>query len=478
MKRTKKNLSIILAVATAISMSGCSAGKVSQESISKVESGAVGNSAGEKIELTFWNRSSSADNIQAITMEEFNQSQDRIHVNIESYGDNYEEVLKLAINSGDVPDIFEIASNSSFSQCAETGVVVPLDDYLAADPEFESKFNPSEFTLYGGNVYAIPNMLRYVRLYYNKDLFEQAGLNPEEPPKTLEEMYDAAKAITEAGDGEFYGFGFPMKSASTWERNVDLVSILSGQTGPYAFDYMTGKFDFAKEKRAIEYFAKMHQDGLMMPGSESQDIEVLRANFVSNKIGMYFDGNWMVNGYNNEIEGGDVTNWDTALVPVFEGTKRAKDYMMLDISGHCISASSEHKEECFEAIKYLVENLYYAPARKSPDLVSVAYSLIKSDNETINSTEEVQKMKGVKGVMEDVDNLSRFPIIPNSVLTLEGDSRDVVYPLLILQSGSMDIDAELQKLTDTYNSALKNAVAEGLLNEADLKPEGFNYYTR
>ena len=130
-------------------------------------------------------------------------------------------------------------------------------------------------------------MTRYIRVYYNRDLFEKAELDPDNFPTTLEGMYDAAKAITEAGNGEFYGFGLPIKSGSTWERNIDDIAILSGLTGPYGFDYTTGKFDFSKQKPIIEFFAKMYEDGIMMPGSESIDIEVLRANFIANKVGMY-----------------------------------------------------------------------------------------------------------------------------------------------------------------------------------------------
>jgi multiple sugar transport system substrate-binding protein len=432
--------------------------------------------SGEKIELTCWIRASSAENNQSITIEEFNQSQDRIHVTTESYGDNYEEMLKLAANSGELPDFFDVAGLTSLSQYVDAGVVAPLDEFLT--DEYKAEYNPSAFVKYSfdGKVYGIPSLTRFIRLYYNRDLFDKAGLDPDKGPETLEEMYEMAKKITEEGKGEFYGFGFPMKSSSTWERDVDLISILSGKTGPYAFDYTTGKFDFAKEKEIIEYFAKMYQEGFMMPGAESLDIEVIRANFIANKVGMYFDGNWMINGYNNEIEGGDVTNWDTAIVPIFEGEERAKDYLMLD-SGYSIAANCEHKEEAFEALDYTIRNIVTAPARKNPDAITPSFSVIDSINKEVNSSEEVQGIKGIKGVAEGQSELSLFEVTPHSVLTLEGESRDDVYPLLIINS-DMDIDAELEKLSATYNSALENAVAEGILSEEDLKPAGFDYYTR
>lgn len=466
-KQMKRGLALGLAALMMLGATACGKGAEKAE-----EAGADG-----KVELKMWVRASSADNNQSITMDEFNEAQDKIHVTVECYGDNYEEVLKLASNSGEMPDVFEISGLSDVKPYIDAGLAQPINDYLT--DEMKEEFNPSAFTKYNydGQIYGIPHMTRFIRVYYNRDLFEKAGLNPDEFPTSLEGMYDAAKAITEAGNGEFYGFGLPIKSGSTWERNVDDISILSGLTGPYGFDYTTGKFDFAKEKPIIEYFAKMYQEGLMMPGSESIDIEVLRANFIANKVGMYFDGNWMVNGYNNEIEGGDTTNWDTALVPVFEGTERAKDYLMLE-SGHCISSASEHPEEAFEAINYLLHNVYSAPARKDASKVAPALSLLDDVNAEINASPEVQALKGSAGLSEDTENLSSFTLTPHTALTLEGDDRDTVYPILIIQGGQVDLDAELEKLSATYNKALEKAIQEGLLNKEDLKPAKFDYYTR
>lgn len=469
----KKRIALLLALSMSLGLTACGGGG---EKKSESESKENGDSA-EKIELTMWARASSAENNQTITMDEFNESQDKIHVTVECYGDNYEEVLKLASQSKELPDIFEISGLSNPLSYMEAGMAVPMNDYITED--LEEEFNPSAFTKYNidGQIYAIPHQTRYIRAYYNRDLFEKAGLDPDEFPATLEEMYDAAKAITEAGDGEFYGFGLPIKTGSTWERNIDDIAILSGLTGPYGFDYTTGQFDFAKQKPIIEYFAKMYKEGLIMPGAESLDIEVIRANFIANKIGIYFDGSWMVNGYNNEIEGGDVTNWDVAAVPVFEGTERAKDYLMLE-SGHCISSTSEHPAEAFEAINYLLHNVYSAPARKDSSMVAPSLSLIDSVNEEINSKEEVKALKGSVGLTTGTEELSSFVVTPHTMLTLEGDDRDTVYPLLIINSGEVDLDDELSKLSETYNSALSNAIDEGLLEEADLKPEGFDYYTR
>lgn len=481
----KKNLKRLAALGIGAAMSvgvlsGCgnSAGS-NTESLkdgSTAEVSARQDEEGGKIELTAWVRASSKENSQKVTFDEFNESQDKIHVTVESYGDNYSEVLKLAFNSGDAPDIFSIAG-IDLKSYVDAGLVSPMDEFLTE--EYKSQFMPSAFEVYkySDQVYAIPDMTRFIRLFYNKDLFASAGLNPDTPPATLEEMFDMAQKITEAGSGAYYGFGFPIKSGSTWERNVDDIAILSGLTGPCGFDYTTGRFDFAKQKPILDYFGRMYKEGVLMPGSESIDIEMLRANFAAGKVAMYFDGNWMINGFNNEIEGGKDANWETALVPVFEGQERAKDYLMLD-SGVAITEGCEEKAAAFEAIEFYLHNYYTAPAKRNPDVVLPSSSLIPADNEAVNSKPEVQALKGMKGIMEGEDQLSAFPVIPSTVLTLEGDDRNAVYPLIVIQGDSMDVEGELNKLSDTYNAALDKALAEGILTGEGIKPAGFDYFTR
>ena len=140
--------------------------------------------------------------------------------------------------------------------------------------------------------------------------------------------------------------------------------------------------------------------------------------------------------------------------------------------------TSEHPAEAFEAINYLYHNIYSAPARKDASMVAPSLSLIDSVNAEINSTEAVKALKGSVGLTTGTENLSSFVVTPHSVLTLEGDDRNTVYPLLVINSGEVNMDEELSKLSERYNSALEKAVAEGLLKQEDLKPEGFDYYTR
>ncbi|RHP29074.1 ABC transporter substrate-binding protein [Lachnotalea sp. AF33-28] len=466
-KRLTAILSSILLVVMLVS--GCSETKNAP-----TQDGSTVSQPQGKVELKAWMRGSGNESTATIVTDEFNEKQSDIKVNYEVYGDNYTDVVKLAFASNEMPDYFSVATIGDLKQYVDAGYLAPLDDYIS--DEFREKINPSALAqyTYDGKVYGIADSARFIRLYYNRDLFEKSGLDPNQPPKTLEEMLTFAKQITEAGKGEYFGFGLPIKSGSTWERNIDNIAILSGLTGPWAFDYTTGRFDFAKQTPIIEYFHELYASGSIMPGSESMDIEMVRANFATDKIAMYFDGNWMINGYNNEIEAAKNLNYDTALVPIFDGQKRAKDYLTMD-SGLAVSINSKHIAEAVKAIEYTTLNLYDASMNKYPDRIAPAFSLVEEVNVRINSMDEVKSTKGMSGI-KDMENLSSFPVVPSQKITLEGDSREVVYPILVIEG--KDIEKELQKLSDSYNAALDKAIEQGVLDESDLKPEGFDYYTR
>ena len=92
----------------------------------------------------------------------------------------------------------------------DAGLAVPVDTILTE--EFLSDFYPSilDAASIDGKVYALPMYVSPYVLYYNKDLFEKAGLDPNSPPKTYDEMLEMAeklsKLTTEDGN-KVYAFG-------------------------------------------------------------------------------------------------------------------------------------------------------------------------------------------------------------------------------------------------------------------------------
>ena len=123
--------------------------------------------------------------------------------------DSLYQKLATALPVGEGPDI--IAYNTEYiASYAESGALAVIND-LYETGGMDAKAIPAameENLKYNGEYYGVPCNMATLLLYYNKDLFAAAGLDPEAPPTTWDELESAALALTKEVDGEQqYGFG-------------------------------------------------------------------------------------------------------------------------------------------------------------------------------------------------------------------------------------------------------------------------------
>jgi ABC-type sugar transport system permease subunit/ABC-type glycerol-3-phosphate transport system substrate-binding protein len=153
------------------------------------------------------------------------QEFERRHPNVEvrnlsmGAGGMNNQKLLTSIAGNAPPDLVQ-QDRFTIGDWAARETFIPLDDLLA-DPHTNGPDNPWRIVpadyypacwkeaLYKGKLYAIPNSTDDRLLYWNKDLFRKAGLNPEQPPRTWEELVTVTKALTkQTPDGTFQQIGF------------------------------------------------------------------------------------------------------------------------------------------------------------------------------------------------------------------------------------------------------------------------------
>lgn len=170
--------------------------------------------------LTFWH--SFGDNDAMTTLlQRFNESHADVQVKGVDVGDYSEMVTRLqaAVVSRRVPDVVQLEI-TRYGIFADRGVLLPLDN-LTSRPDFNvADLIPGiwEAAQYQGTPYVIPFNNSVPVMYYNKDLFREAGLDPETPPATWDELVEAAKALTvrEGGNITQYGLSAPPQ----WVRHA------------------------------------------------------------------------------------------------------------------------------------------------------------------------------------------------------------------------------------------------------------------
>lgn len=174
----------------------------------------------EPIRLVVWGLESGEETKgQDAKIAEFERRHPNIKVMALSMGAGAMNPQKLmtAIVGGVPPDLTR-QDRFTVGDWASRGAFLPLNDLLAEDARVGGPLaiHQSEYvsatwaeTQYEGNTFAIPMDTDDRVLYYNRDLFRQAGLDPDKPPQTWDELIDAAKKLTVKGPtGGFERIGF------------------------------------------------------------------------------------------------------------------------------------------------------------------------------------------------------------------------------------------------------------------------------
>lgn len=424
----------------------------------------------EKVTIKFWTKGSGINEEFQKKLQTYNASQDKIEIVNESYGDNYESVVNLGLNSGSAADIIEVTGNLSVKVLAMQKQLVPIEDLFTS--EYKKELHPSALKqqdfYYDKSLYAIPIRIDSYRLLYNKELFKKAGLDPNNPPKTLEEMREMAKVITKAGKGEFYGFGLPLGVGNIWSRTLDSIAIAMGRSGQYSFDFKKGEFDFSLSKDLFNYFVEIGKDGSLFPGYQTLTIDPLRANFAAGKIAMYIDGSWMSGTYASTIKTNQ--DWDASPVPIFKGYERAKDWAYCGVP-YSITASSKNIPLAKEALKKIIE-------WSSDQTINPAPRVYLSANKISNLPVEKLGLKGVD-VLFNTNDLAILPIEPHRFIALQGDNRDKMFTeayIKALTNSTFDLSEVIKTLDKRYNDALTAAIKDGKLTTEEVKLPDYDYY--
>ena len=196
-----------------------------------------------------------------------------------SYQDTVTKVLTAA-KGGDAPHIAVMLSTDMYTLIDE-GVVVAIDDLLKApeDKAWLKSFYPGfmQNSQTGGKTWGIPFQRSTIVMYWNKDLFKQAGLDPQRPPQNWAELVEFGKKLTQrdaAGNVSTYGVqvpssGFPywLFQAFTTQNGVELMNPAGTQT----------YFDKPEVVQALQYWVdlsrkhQIHPAGVVEWGTTPKD---------------------------------------------------------------------------------------------------------------------------------------------------------------------------------------------------------------
>jgi ABC-type sugar transport system permease subunit/ABC-type glycerol-3-phosphate transport system substrate-binding protein len=134
-------------------------------------------------------------------------------------GSQADNMFLMSMAGDKAPDLFYVNFRQYYT-FLEQGFARPLDDLIARDPDVMERVNPTVkkvLTSYDGKIYAVPFFQVAVALYYRKDHFLAAGLDPNKPPRNWDEFYAYAQKLSQVQKGRF-GFVFSTPPGYHWQN--------------------------------------------------------------------------------------------------------------------------------------------------------------------------------------------------------------------------------------------------------------------
>jgi len=220
---------------------------------------------------------------------DYNYTHPGTFVRVEFKG-SYRDTLNAAIlaaqqgNAPHIVQIFEIGSQLAL----DTGIFAPLEDAAQNSPVWQ----PEDYIEGVANYYNIDGKFNSMPwnssnpiLYYNKDMFREAGLDPEAPPETFEEMLDACDKIVSSGTA---------KNCISWPLHSWLFEEWMASQGAELADNGNGRDDRATEvyltgdaaKTIVNWWKEMNDKGYYAYSGKLEDWDGADAIFVSGQAAM------------------------------------------------------------------------------------------------------------------------------------------------------------------------------------------------
>lgn len=166
------------------------------------------------VQLVYWNAWTGLfEDMVHRLVNAFNKSHDKIQVTPQVIPSaDFDTKFLTAVTAGDPPDVAMLwNSTGRLYTMAEQGAVTPLEEVLDDPNKFKEWVLPFVWELgtYKGKLYGIPQWIQTYALFWNPDLFEKAGVDPDKPPTSTDELFDLAQKLTKKksnGDIEQIGF--------------------------------------------------------------------------------------------------------------------------------------------------------------------------------------------------------------------------------------------------------------------------------
>ena len=380
----KRACSAAGALVLALSLTSCGTG----------ESGSTGGESDGVVQFMTWESAETNQQLDKIIAEKWKDENIKLE-RIDAPAGDYSKKLGSLAQAKELPDIFW-CGNDTEQQFSQLGLLIDWTD------KFDSEFSDDDFdgldrwTTENG-LGGLPSLRNVYGVWYNADLFKQAGLDVPKPDWTWDDMYEAAGKLTGAG-GSKYGLAADSLVTVDGPYTMSVYSVSAG--GEPFVDDVNKPTKFTMDDKYLEGVTKLRdaiKAGSVTPPDYDQSN--MASLFASGKQPMMVGGQWQAQAFI-----ADATSFEWGWVPMpSQGTPTAT----YDSIGMC-TPTTAGADETFKAVAFLEKEVLpqvmadsmVAPVAYAPGRDGYLKALEENDmstvSETVNYDMNAEKLVGTR----------------------------------------------------------------------------------
>ncbi len=438
----KKFVSILMIAAmTATMLAGCGGSDTSDNADATASSGSTA--------ATETGETSDSDEAEAVTLqwavwdletttywsalaEAYMAENPNVTIEMVDLGSSdYMTVLATELSGSDTEfDVVTIKDVPGYATLVQKNAILALDDYIEADGVDLSLYaGTTDQVTVDGSLYELPFRNDFWVLYYNKDVFDAAGVDYPTNDMTWEEYDELARAVTDTTYGsQVYGAHY-----HTWRSCIGLMGVLDGE-----HSILDGEYSFMKEY--YEMVLAEEADGVCRTYSDlSTEGLHYSAAFSSGDTAMMNNGSWFISTLISNLASGEYDsdlcgNWGIVKYPHAEGVEAGST--LGTITGIAITTATDVPDAAWDFVEWVSGT-------------EGAAVMASTGNFPAIMTDEA---------METITSLEGFPTDENSIEALEVSN-------LYLEVPYAENVSEINSVLDTYHAMIMNGevtVDEGI----------------
>ncbi len=370
MLKKRISLLLILAISFAMLLSACG---------NSEKSSSQGKNGEKVLRFATWDTGESLKYQQDIA-KKFEKANPGVKVQVEAYADGFEDKLAASFGAKNPPDVMYMWNYPDYYKSLE-----PLDDYVNKDSSFKTTFddfytNIVNYHKFKNTTYGFPVGFTTRVIYYNKKLFQEAGVPLPTSGWTWEQFSDAAKKLSNP-EKKQYGFVLSSKKNSyafqeyVWSNGSSFIS----PDGKKVDGYMNS----SKTKEILNGFQHMIDENSAIVSDKVTE------SFKSGKIAMIENGIWPLEDFKKAG-----MDFGTAEIPSFHGQPSKG---VIHSAGIAMAKDSKEKDLAWKFIKYFVsaeaaemrktdmpvlKSVVSEQSHKNDQLLSTFYTMLERSSDT------------------------------------------------------------------------------------------------